>query len=156
MSNRVVKNKVKKEDSRNPPIMIDVKFNEKYNSYANPQRKDSEKKKEVFFARMVDLFMLAMIHGFKTDFSKPLGKKTDIFKWSNFKEEDILLIKSICLLETNKNHDNGPDIINSKSEMVKIIQEFANGGFSDLMEKFEESPDLEANFMNLLVTELEE
>ena len=101
--------------------------------------------------------MYALVHGFKLGFNKPFkdkDKKTDIFKWSNFKDEDIVLIRSICLLHrVNKGNDD-PNIINSKSEMVRIIEIYANGGLQDLLSKID-MPDFETNVVDLLANEFE-
>ncbi|MBT4110875.1 hypothetical protein HOE37_03395 [Candidatus Woesearchaeota archaeon] len=142
--------------SRNPPIHINEKFNMRYSLYSNPQHKRNTDEKELlFFSRMVDLFMLATIHGFKEGLRIPFEKpseKTDIFKWSNFKDEDLTIIKSIGLLELIRIGNEDPNIINDKSRMVEIIQEYANGGFQDLMEILEENPDFEGNFISLILT----
>lgn len=144
------------DESRNPPIMVNLEYKNNYIEYANPQNKEGVDKEKVFFSRMVDLFMFALVHGFKEGLRKPLTKeKYDIFKWSNFKEGDIILIKAVCLLDKNREGQSYPDIINSKSDMVTIIQEYANGGFEDLIFKLQESLDTERNVMDLLVEELE-
>lgn len=151
-------NKENINESRNPPIYADIKTKVKYDEYANPQSKESSKEK-IFFSRMVDLFLLAAIYGFKEGLRKPLPlgeNKQELFKWTTFNKEDVLLIKTIALLEINKEQGANPDIINSKTEMIVIVQEYANGGFDSLMEKLEESPDIEKNYMELLVQELEE
>lgn len=146
------------DESRNPPIYVDIKHKGRYDEYSNPQSKDSSKEK-IFFSRMVDLFLLAAVHGFKEDLRKPLDsgeKKQELFKWSTFKEGDLVLIKTIALLEVNKNKGSNPEVIKSKVDMINIIQEYANGGFDSLMKKLEESPDTEKNYMELLVEEFED
>jgi dnd system-associated protein 4 len=151
-------NKSDLNESRNPSIYADAKTKVKYDEYSNPQSKEPNKEK-IFFSRMVDLFLLAAVYGFKEGLRKPLASgenRQELFKWTTFNKEDILLIKTISLLEANKLEDSNPNIIDSKIEMVTIVQEYANGGFEALMEKIEESPDIEKNYMDLLVHELEE
>jgi len=133
-----------------------MQHHNKYNLYANPQDKNPEQKEKIYFDRMVDLFMLAVVHGFKLGIRKPLKNSKDIFKWSNFDEPDRLIIQGIALLDNNKEGIDNPDILNSKSEILQIVQEYANAGFDDLMVNLEASTDFERNFMYLLTDELEE
>ena len=153
MSKQNTKEKITK--SRNPPVHINERFNKRYNIYSNPQYKGEKNEKNLlYFSRMVDLFMLAAVHGFKERLRVPFEKlkeKQDIFKWSNFKDEDLTIIKSIALLEIVKDKNEDPNIINNKSEIIDIIQEYANGGFQDLIEKLENNPDFEGNFISLLL-----
>jgi hypothetical protein len=142
-------------ESRNPSVMINTKFWAKYDQIANPQ--GSEKNKQNFlFQRMVDLFMLSLVHGFKEGLKASLpSAKKDIFRWSNFKESDEIIINAISILDTTTDTKSDPKIINSKVARLKIIQEYANGGFLDLIKKLEDGPDFEANFITLLTDELE-
>jgi hypothetical protein len=145
--------------SRNPAVYINSKFWNDYNEYANPT--DKKKDKNLLFQRMVDLFMFSLVHGFKEGLREKLSPKSggtkDIFKWSNFKEEDEVLIKAIAILDTSgKGKEEQPEIINSKKRLLEIAQEYSNGGFLDLMKKLKIDPDFEANVINLLTKDFEE
>lgn len=145
------------DEPRNPAINIDLKFDKKYGELANPQSKSGKDKEKVLFERMVDLFMFALIHGFKKNLHKPItgSSKKDIFKWSNFKEEDKVIIRSICLLHNLKHKKEDPTILQSKSDMIEIIESYANGGFHDFVSKID-MPDFEGNLIELLASEMED
>lgn len=92
----------------------------------------------------------------KKGLKKPLtSKKEPIFHWSNLKETDITLIKAISLLDMNKDIESGPEIITSNLNMINIAEQYANGGFENLIENIEETIDSERHLITLIAKEFE-
>lgn len=148
---------VSQKAAKDPAVQISIEFHGAYTRLANVQTKDKVEGQEQNFLRMVDLFMLAAVHGHKGTGKKPLtdSKRVEIFREHNFSADDKVIIKAIALLEESKKKNPNPDIINSPSAMVEIMEEYANGGFQDLLKKIDSSPDFEANYVRLLAQELQ-
>lgn len=151
--------KSEQRNPRNPQVFVLDEDFKIYDLHANLQSKmfKKENRPELYFSRMVDLFMFAMIHGYNNNLRMPLdGKKVRLFDWSNLKEEvDEAIIKSIALLDSKKQGKDEAIILLSKNEMIQIAEEYANGGLHDFI-KAVGGTDYETDIITLLSTMLDE
>ena len=97
--------------------------------YAHPQKKGSGHTPSIF-STIKDLMYFAALLGFENNKRIPLSndhQKEDIGKteWNN--DKNLVLIFAIAFAETN---DIDILKIEREEEMIKIFEEYANGGFA--------------------------
>jgi len=80
-----------------------------------------------------DLFMFALITGYKSKIRIPLEKRQEFFWASNLKPEDEIIIKSIAVTE-NENID----ILQDNEKLIGIAQDYARGGISIIKKTLEQ------------------
>jgi len=154
------KTKESSETIKDPTIGIDKDFFDKYDLYANKQSEHPGRKsdrEELYFSRMVDLFMFAMTNGFNKSRDKKIdfSKRKVLFNWRHLHEQDIDLIRAIVILHDKKIKIDDPEKLLSPKDMVEIIESYANGGFKDFIDSVAGS-EFEIKLLELLNKEIED
>lgn len=72
-----------------------------------------------------DLFMIALITGFKSNIKTSINKKLEYYWTKDLTSEDEIIIKSIAISE-----NNNAAILQDTEELVRLSQEYAHGGIS--------------------------
>ena len=129
--------------NKNPIVNIDKNKWPYYKKYASPSTKKEERP---LFSRMIDLFLFAAVYGFKHCKPQKISPKPERpFRWSNFNDDDSTLIKAIAL-----NVTKDAEVILNKEKMLRIVEEYANGGIDELISIIEEPGDKEVHILKLL------
>ena len=93
-----------------------------------------EKDAEKLFSSMKDVYMLALVVGFKMGRKKPIGKaSSDPIKLTIFDEHDKVIMDIIELYENIKEQDLSLLRSVREEEKYKLIEEYANGGMEILI-----------------------
>jgi len=84
------------------------------------------------FKTMKDVFLWAAALGCKRGERRPIaGKKLTIFRWAQFSfQTDIPMVKAIYLADSNN-----INALLSQDEMLNVVEEFANAGIHDLINR---------------------
>ena len=93
-----------------------------------------EKDTEKLFSSMKDVYMLALVVGFKMGRKKPIDKSSaDPIKLTIFDEHDKVIMDIIALYENI--HEKDLSLLRSDREddKYKLIEEYANGGMEILI-----------------------
>lgn len=84
---------------------------------------------EKLFSNMKEVFMLALVLGFKNKKKKPFSKiGGDGIKLGIFDEHDKVLMDIVALYENIKDKDLSLLRSDNQDEKYKLIEEYANGG----------------------------
>ncbi len=99
-----------------------------------------------FFNQYWQPFAWATIIGFLNDKRVPLTEKydTDVFKYSVINNQAPDILKSLIIMAIGKfesNNEQGIELLKNPNEIVKIIDEYANGGFEIISRKLDKNPD---------------
>lgn len=79
----------------------------------------------------ISLFIIAMVLGCKCKQRKPLQHKCGLIRLSAIHDEEMAVLKAVCLNECIENNENYDDI-NDIEVIFKIAEEYANTGFYEL------------------------
>lgn len=86
----------------------------------------------IFYKRdFGEVYFMAVVLGFKNKVRKKTEKNEDLRLYQTLQDKYKLLIRAIVLSETQYNYD----ILNDGRQVLKIVEEFANGGASLLYDK---------------------
>ena len=130
---------------------------EVYDPLVYPDKEDKDQK---IFSSYKDLFMLAVVIGFKHHRKKwskfQGGKNKGEIKWEFFRDnkQDMTIINSIAVLHTNDINIilNNEDNINEK---ISILEGYADLGIKDIYLKVMKAPgDPYDNLLNFIHSEL--
>lgn len=89
------------------------------------------KNEEMFKAKEnLDLFLFAMLLGYKNNSRVPIANKDGWTRTEYIKPEARALIDSVALSTSDS-----PDILSNRVEVFKIAEEFAHGGLKILIDK---------------------
>ena len=87
-----------------------------------------EKDTEKLFSSMKDVYMLALVVGFKMGRKKPIDKSSaDPIKLTIFDEHDKVIMDIIALYENIREQDLSLLRSDKEDEKYKLIEEYANG-----------------------------
>lgn len=93
-----------------------------------------DKDQEKLFNSMKDVYMLAIVVGFKNKKKKPLKKSSsDPIKLDIFDEHDKVIMDIIALYENIHEQDLSLLRNDRQDEKYKLIEEYANGGMEILI-----------------------
>ena len=94
-----------------------------------------DKNKEILFNSIKDVYMLAMVVGFKYKRKKPIKKSApDPIKLIGvFNEEDKVIMDIIALYENINEKDLSLLTDEKKEDKYKLMEEYANGGMEILI-----------------------
>ena len=109
-------------------LSIEISNREKYDILINDKSLPFYQTK----APMKTVFLFSMALGFDKNLSLPIDKKHKPIPISTFNDDELWLLNSIALSQHNK---SDPDILKSiieEHKVVKICEEYANGGFVEL------------------------
>ncbi len=88
------------------------------------------------FYLMKDIFMWAVALGVHKGARKPLAKKLGIFRWDQLSPDiDVPMLRAISIAETGD-----VDIISHDDQMLRIAEEYANSGISELKQIVSDNP----------------
>lgn len=125
--------------NENPMVHIDIQKKPYYEKYVPSKGKK-------IFDRQIDLFLFAAAYGFMIDRPIDLERITDSpFRWSNFNEDDKILIRVISLASTKN-----PEIISDNEKMMQIVEKYAQGGIDELINRIEQPGEKEINILEIL------
>lgn len=128
--------------SENPIVHIDFEKKQIYYDKYAPMKGGKK-----FFDRQIDLFLFAAAYGYIIN--RPIdltqGSTESPFRWSNFNEYDITLVKAISLA-----YIKNPEIILDKEHMMQIVEKFAQGGIDELISRIEQPGEKEMNILEIL------
>ena len=82
----------------------------------------------------ISLFIIAMVLGCKCKQRKPLQHKHGLIRFSAIHDEELAVLKAVCLNDCIENNENYNDI-NAIEAIFKIAEEYANTGFYELEKK---------------------
>lgn len=95
-----------------------------------------EANKEKLFASMKDVYMLALVVGFKHKKKKPFAKAGgDPIKLGIFDEHDKVIMDIIALYEDIKDKDLSLLRSDREDDKYQIIEEYANGGMEIIVKE---------------------
>lgn len=140
--------KVKQQSREHSRISIDDSRHSTYRELAKRTDKDSsvEETETRPFEFMKNLFMLATIIGYRDKKRIPLGKATDIFSWQTFSVDEVSLLNALAVADTNS-----VDVLRDQKEILRIAEEYANGGIVQIIEEVSQMPgDKLDNLVDLL------
>ena len=135
-----------------PRISIDAIKHEKYKFYCTSK---NIKEGETFrFETMADLLIISAVIGFYLNNFKPIpprAKTEKAIKWDVLmsNEGHMHIIKTICLLHGKKDPKNASILLDNE-QMAKILEGYANGGFTHLINQMEKSENIESNLLSLM------
>ena len=106
----------------------------------------SDSNSEKLFSSMKDVYMLALVLGFKHKVKKPLKKHGgEGIKLSIFDEHDKVIMDIIALYENCKDKDLSLLRLDKEDEKYKLIEEYANGGMKIIVDEiYNKGNNLEA------------
>lgn len=78
-----------------------------------------------------DVYLIAVALGYKNKIKQKTGKSTDIRTYNGLRDDSKLLIRVIVLSECNHDYE----LLKDGSKVLKIIEEYANGGMGILYDK---------------------
>ena len=140
--------KVKQESREQYRISIDQSHHLTYQKLAKRLDKESpeEEKDTRPFESMKNLFLLATFIGYKNKKRVPLEKGRGIFNWQTFSSDEVSLLFGLAVAETNH-----IEVLSDQKQLLKIAEEYANGGIIQIEEEVMEMPgDKIENLLDLL------
>lgn len=93
-----------------------------------------------------EIFILALALGYKKGVRLPLKHKKDIIREEYLSDEDRSIINAIAIAETGNF-----EILEDKKEVYKIVEEYANTGFTILKKK---ATNVDGSYMKELEADL--
>ena len=86
------------------------------------------------FESMKNLFMLAVFVGYHEKKKLPLksGNRVDIFRWDQFGEDDVFLLRALALAETGE-----IEVLINQDMILSIAEQYAHSGIIEIQEKME-------------------
>lgn len=81
------------------------------------------------FRTMKDVFMWAMVLGYRLGERHPLGgRRVTIFRWAQLAPQtDVPLLKALAIADSGDT-----DVLRGRAEILTIAEEYANAGIHDL------------------------
>ena len=107
------------------------------------------KKEDIFKDKSnKDLFLLAMVIGFKNNLRKELKRKNGFVRTEYLNEDDIALIDALGLEETDNT-----EFLLDQEKIFEIAEEFANTGIDFLMDQIcgSDFSSIERRFEKLVI-----
>ena len=126
-----------------------IKLEFKENIIEKLSRKQAEKGGErQFFNQYWQPFVWAAITGFIKNHRTPINGKSDnnTFSYTTLNNQAPDILKSLIIMAIGKfdlknNIEEEIELLKEPSEIVNIIDEYANGGFEIISRKLEQDPD---------------
>ena len=98
------------------------------NFYSSVNGCIDEKSSIFFHKRQIDIFLLAMAIGMEQNNREKIRKPSESIRRDALTEKEVWMMCSVALAEVSK-----LDILADSKELIKICEEYANGGIKTLM-----------------------
>ena len=110
----------------------------------------TEKASIFFNKRQIDIFLLAMAIGMEQKNREKIKKPSDSIRRDALTEKEVWMMCSVALAE-----DSRLDVLANSKELIKICQEYANGGIKTLMALEKSGNDLRGQYEDFLTDVIE-
>ena len=106
-----------------------------------------DEKSSIFFRkRQIDIFLLAMAIGMEQNNREKIRKPSESIRRDALTEKEVWMMCSVALAEVSK-----LDILADSKELIKICEEYANGGIKTLMMLEKSGSSAKGEYEDLLI-----